>query len=254
MKPYFIPIKKFLEEPYSSILGYPKASKRQLISRISELEKLGINRVSFRGPMKLGSLNVLGKGYVGIVILAKKNTKTVAVKIRRLDSPRKQMNDEANLLKKVNEVGIGPKLIGSSKNFLIMEYLDGKKIGEWIKEIKGKGSAKRFKKIVKIVLDDCYKLDKAGIDHGELSTISKHVIIGKSKSTIIDFESSSLDRKVSNVTSATQGIFIGSGISISAKRISKIPSKNKIIAALRDYKKLGNRESFDNVLKVLNLK
>ena len=253
MNPYSIPIKKFLEQPYSSILGYPKASKRQLKSRILELEKLGIKRVSFQGEMKLGSLNVLGKGYVGIVVLAKKNTKTVAVKIRRLDSPRKQMNNEAKLLKKVNEVKVGPKLLGSSKNFLIMEYLEGKKIGEWVKEIKGKGSAKKIKKIAKNVLEDCYKLDKAGIDHGELSTISKHVIIGRSKTTIIDFESSSLERKVSNVTSATQGIFIGSGISINVKRISKIPSKNKIITVLRNYKKLRNRGSFDDILKVLNL-
>ena len=191
---------------------------------------------------------------MGIVLLAKKNTKTVAIKIRRLDSPRKQMSDEAKLLKKVNEVGVGPKLIGSSKNFLIMEYLDGEKIGEWIKEVKGKGSTKKFKKIAKAVLEDCYRLDKAGIDHGELSTISKHVIIGKSKTTIIDFESSSVSRKVSNVTSATQGIFIGSGISIQAKRISKLPSKKKMIDALRNYKKLGNRESFDNVLNVLSLK
>ena len=253
MKQYFIPIKRFLEKPYSSILGYPRSSTHQLKSRISELEKLGIKRVSFQGQMKLGSLNVLGKGYVGIVVLAKKNTQTVAVKIRRLDSPRKQMNDEAKLLKKVNEVGVGPKFIGSSKNFLIMEYLDGKKIGEWIKNVKGKGSAKKFKKIAKTVLEDCYKLDQVGIDHGELSSVTKHVIIGRSKITLIDFESSSINRKVSNVTSATQGIFIGSGISINAKRIIKLPPKNKIINVLRNYKKQRDRERFDNILNVLNL-
>ncbi|MEK6929357.1 MAG: serine/threonine protein kinase, partial [Thermoproteota archaeon] len=41
----FIPIKKFIKEPYSKILGYPKASSRQLQSRISELEKLKIKSI-----------------------------------------------------------------------------------------------------------------------------------------------------------------------------------------------------------------
>ena len=38
----FISIKKFSEEPYSNILGYPNATKRQIKSRIIELEKLKI--------------------------------------------------------------------------------------------------------------------------------------------------------------------------------------------------------------------
>jgi len=42
MEPSFISIKKFVDEPYSEILGYPKATSRQIKSRISELEKLKI--------------------------------------------------------------------------------------------------------------------------------------------------------------------------------------------------------------------
>ena len=64
------------------------------------------------------------------------------------------------------------------------------------------------------------------MDHGELSNLSKHVIVGK-KTTIIDFESSSMDRKVSNVTSATQALYIGSGISKIISRVYKIPKKQK---------------------------
>ena len=95
--------------------------------------------------------------------------------------------------------------------------------------MKGKGSASKLKSVIKKTLEDCYNLDKIGLDHGELSSISKHVIVGKSKTTIIDFESSSTKRRVSNVTSATQGIFIGSGISKSIKKIYKIPSKEKLL-------------------------
>jgi len=151
-----------------------------------------------------------------------------------------------------NDVKVGPKLIDSSKNFMVMEYLDGKRIFDWIKELKGKGSASKLKLIARKILEDCYKLDQIGLDHGELSSIIKHVIVGK-KITLLDFESSSTDRRVSNVTSATQGLYIGSGISKYIKRIYKIPSKQKIIDALRAYKKEQTRESFDNVLSVLKL-
>ena len=248
----FLPIRKLAEQPYSNILGFPKASKKQLQSRISELEKLKINSVSFEGTSLIGKLHVLGKGYVGIVVVGKQNQKKVAVKIRRTDSQRSEMRNEANLLKIANTAEVGPKIISSGKNFLIMEYLDGEKIFDWIKQLNGKGKALMLKYAIRKVLEDCYKLDQLGLDHGELSSIAKHVIVGK-EATIIDFESSSTNRRVSNVTSASQAIFIGSGISKMVKKIYKIPPKNKIIKVLRIYKNEQTQESFDDVLKVLRL-
>ena len=248
----FLPIRKLVEKPYSNILGFPKASKLQLQSRIKELQKLKINSVCFEGPSLIGKLHVLGKGYVGIVILAKQNQKKVALKIRRTDSQRDGMKNEAKLLEIANKERVGPKVIKSSKNFLVMEYLDGEKIFDWIKQLKGKGASKKLKKTVKKVLEDCYKLDQLGLDHGELSSISKHVIVGK-KISLIDFESASTNRRVSNVTAACQAIFIGSGISKMVKKIYKIPPKSKMIKMLRIYKNEQTRKSFDNVLKVLRL-
>ena len=253
MKKSFIPIKKLLEEPYSKIIGYPQASKTQIRSRILELEKLKIKSVSFSGPTSIGKLSILGKGYVGVVILAKKDNRDVAVKIRRLDSQRNEMKSEAKLLKIVNSVNVGPKLFEASKNFLIMEYLEGEKIGDWIENIGGKGIVKRLKSTIRTILEDCYRLDQIGFDHGELSSITKHVIVGKSKSTLIDFESSSVERRVSNVTSVTQAIFIGSGIAKKVQRIYKLPSKEKIIEALRSYKQEQSRENFEKILLILKL-
>ena len=124
----FISIKKFVNEPYSDILGYPKATSRQLKSRITELEKLKIKSISLVGPTTIGKIAILGKGYVGVVVLAKRGNKQVALKIRRIDSQRNEMEQEAKFLKLVNTVGVGPKMIDSSKNFLVMEYLDGIKL------------------------------------------------------------------------------------------------------------------------------
>ncbi len=253
MKKSFIPIKKFEEEPYSKILGYPKASKRQIKSRILELEKLKIKSISLYGPTTIGKLAILGKGYVGVVVLAKKGTREIAIKIRRLDSQRKEMKREAKLLEMVNSVNVGPKLYDVSKNFVVMEYLEGEKIGDWIKNLNGKGSVKRLKLVIKSVLEDCYQLDQIGFDHGELSSISKHVIVGKTKPTLIDFESSSTKRRVSNVTSITQAIFIGSGIAKMIQRFYKVPSKEEIIEILRAYKQDQSRKRFEELLSVLKL-
>ncbi|MEK6956917.1 MAG: serine/threonine protein kinase [Thermoproteota archaeon] len=249
----FLPLDKLSQEPYSTIIGYPKATKKQIKTRIIELKKLGIQNVSFQGQTKIGSLNILGKGYVGVVILARKKNKLVAVKIRRTDAPRTNMVKEAKFLKIANKAGVGPLLLAMSRNFIIMEYLDGKKIGEWVNELKSKRDIKLLKSIMQKILEDCYSLDVIGLDHGELSTISKHVVIGKSKTTIIDYESASTQRRVSNVTSATQAICIGSGISKVVRKIYRMPSKNKIIKILRSYKQEQNRQNFEEILKVLKL-
>lgn len=247
-----VPLNKLVKEPYSTILGYPKATRQEISSRITELRKLGVKGISFTGQVMLNSLNVLGKGYVGVVALSKYKTREVALKIRRIDASRAEMYSEARLLRLANEVGVGPKLIDSSKNFMIMEYLEGKKIIDWIGELKGKGSAAKLKIVIRKVLEDCYNLDKIRLDHGELSHIHKHVIVGKSIS-IIDFESASVNRRVSNVTSATQSIFIGSGISKLVKKIVKEPQRGRLITSLRKYKREQSRKNFEAILRVLGL-
>jgi len=253
MKSYFIPIKKFHDEPYSKIIGFPNGTKNQIKKRIIELEKLKVKSISFSGKTTIGKLSILGKGYVGVVVLARKDSKKIALKIRRIDSQRNNMKNEELFLKSVNKINVGPKVFGSSKNFLLMEYIDGIKILDWITQLNGRGSSKKLKIVIKKILEDCFALDKMGFDHGELSDISKHVLIEDNIPYIIDFESGSLKRRTSNVTSVTQAIFIGSGISKQVQKIYKNPTKNEIINALKIYKNCKNRENFEKVLKVLKL-
>ncbi len=249
----FVSIKKFVDEPYSNILGYPKATSRQIRSRINELEKLKIKSISFTGSTTLGNLAILGKGYVGVVVLAKKGSKQVALKIRRTDSQRNGMKNEATLLKLANSVNVGPKMFAVSRNFLVMEYLEGINIRKWVNALKGIGSVKKLKSIIRNILEDCYRLDQIGFDHGELSNVSKHVIVGKTKSTLIDFESSSTKRRASNVTSVTQAIFIGSEIAKKTRKIYKNPPKEKIIKILKQYKQEKTQMNFEKLLKILKL-
>jgi len=252
MKQSFVKLGKITDPPYSDIWVYPKGTRAQIKSRIKELKALGVESISFQGKLQVGTISILGKGYVGIVVLGKIGRKKVAVKIRRNDSPRKNLKREAELLKITNQSNVGPKLVGFSKNFLVMEYLEGEKIGDWVASLKKRGSSSQLKTIIKKILEDCYKLDRIGLDHGELSHIVKHVIVGN-KTTIIDFESSSMNRRVSNVTSATQALCIGSGISKIIGCICKIPKKEKMISVLRRYKQKQTRDSFENLLDVLKL-
>jgi len=252
MKQSFVKISKITESPYSDIWVYPRGTRAQIKSRIKELKALGVESISFQGELQVGTISILGKGYVGVVVLGKIGRKKVAVKIRRNDSPRKNLKKEAELLRITNQSNVGPKLVNFSKNFLVMEYLEGKKIGDWVGSLKKKGNSPQLKTVIKKILEDCYSLDRIGLDHGELSNLSKHVIVGK-KITIIDFESSSVDRRVSNVTSATQAFYIGSGISKIVNPLCKPSRKSKIISVLRKYKTDQTKENFLDLLKVLNL-
>jgi len=248
---HFQPISVFKKDPYKKILSFPKVKDSEIKKRIVELKKLGISHVSFTGPLRIEKCNILGKGYVGIVVLVKKEKEIFALKIRRTDSPRKNMTDEARLLRIANKIGIGPKFIKNSKNFLIMEFIDGEKIIDWVK--KSKIKSKDLRSVINNVLRECYLLDNAGLDHGELSTIDKHVIVGKNRNTIIDFESSSTKRKSSNVSAATQAIFIGTGLAKIIRKKIKIPRKDKIIRLVRHYKKMRTEESFNELLQELKL-
>ena len=251
MTQHFQPISVFKEHPYKKILAFPKVKESEIKNRIVELKKLGISHVSFTGPLQIGKCHILGKGYVGMVILAKKSGNNVALKIRRADSPRKNMSDEARLLKIANKINIGPKFIKNSKNFLVMELIDGEKIIDWAKNSKTKSKA--LYHVINNVLRECYLLDSVGLDHGELSTIDKHVIVGKNRNTIIDFESSSTKRIPSNVSAATQAIFIGTGLAKIIRKKIHVPRRDKIIRLVRNYKKLRTQQSFDDLLHGLKL-
>ena len=247
----FQQISIFEEEPYSKILCFPKVKESEVKKRLNELKKIGVTHVSFTGPLQIEKCHILGKGYVGMVVLAKKNNEIVALKIRRIDSPRKNMSNEAKLLQIVNKLGIGPKFIKNSKNFLVMEYIDGEKIIDWAKKTETK--SQEVRSVLNNVLRECYLLDDTGLDHGELSTIDKHVIVGKNKNTIIDFESSSTNRKPSNVTGATQGILIGTGLAKIIQKKIKLPPKETIINLIRQYKKNPNLENFEKITIGLKL-
>ena len=68
-------------EPYASVLCYPKASEAELQSRLEELREQGVKAVEFAGKTSAFNVPVLGKGFVGIVVIAHLDGKRAALKI-----------------------------------------------------------------------------------------------------------------------------------------------------------------------------
>jgi len=241
-------VARLSKEPYASILCYPRPSRVEFKKRLRELQNLRINALEFTGAKEAFNVPVLGKGCVGIVTLAYRNGEKVALKIRRVDADRARMRREAEMLRNANSVHVGPRLLGVSKNFLLMQFIDGDLLPEWLDKCKRK---LLMRKVLREVLEQCWRLDSAGLDHGELSHAPKHIIIDKSDVPfIVDFETASLNRKASNVTSICQFLFI-SGL-IAKKVAEKLGGKDKeaIVKALRHYKNDRARENFENVLRI----
>lgn len=246
-----INLEKLVEEPYASVICYPGPSKAELQKRLRELRKLGVKALEFRGEKEVLNTPVLGKGCVGVVVIAYVDREKTALKVRRMDADRSRMQREAEMLKKANSAGVGPELLDVSKNFLLMQFIDGDLFPKWLENRKGKAEVR---KVLREVLEQCWRLDEAGLDHGELSHAPKHIILDqKDEPFIVDFETASVNRKPSNVTSICQFLFI-SGI-VADEVAVKLGGKDEkaIIDALRNYKNDRTRENFGNVLRACSL-
>jgi putative serine/threonine protein kinase len=249
-QPIIIPIDQLNQEPYSSVLCFPKPSETELQSRIEELRSLAVSALEFSGSASVYgvSLPVLGKGFVGIVVIAHVNGQRVAVKIRRTDADRADLLHEAAMLNVANSAGVAPKLVSATKNFLLMQLIDGELLPNWLKTNKDPAI---IKQILQEVLEQCFILDEAGLDHGELSKAPKHLLVDKTlRVFIVDFETSSVERHVANVTAVCQYLYAGN--SSASKILSEIFGEKKklqFIDVLRAYKINRNREKFEALLR-----
>jgi putative serine/threonine protein kinase len=248
-------VKQLRAEKYASVLCYPKYDSEEATKRIEQLKRLGVKAIHFTGQKKAFDLSVLGRGHVGIVVVASTKTGPAALKIRRLDADRKGMQHEAEMLTKANSVGIGPRLIATERDFLLMEFINGSLLPDWAANIKGRGTRNRIRSVLSDILEQCYRLDHAGLDHGELSRAPKHIIIDTlEKPRIVDFETASIMRRTSNVTSISQYLFMMSQLARILRRKLGDINQEVLVAALRRYKHDPARQSFEAILKVCRLK
>jgi putative serine/threonine protein kinase len=246
---------KKLGEREHKVLAYPRVEQAEVEKRLKELEKLGVKALEFTGDKQAFGVPVLGKGCVGIVVLAHTASGKAALKIRRVDADRKEMFHEGEMLQKANTIDVGPKLLDISENFLLMQLIEGTHFPEWIRSLEGKEAQSHVRRVLEDVLGQCYRLDEAGLDHGELSNASKHILVDAcDQPFLVDFETASTNRRVSNVTSVCQYLFLRSKIAAKVReKLGKIDEK-ELVKALRAYKRKRTEENFEKILQKAELR
>ena len=129
-----------------------------------------------------------------------------------------------------------------------MQLIDGGLITDWLETNK---DAATVKQVLGEVLEQCFRLDQAGLDHGELSKAPKHLLVDKAqKPFIVDFETASVERRVANVTAVCQYLFAGN--SSASKILAKIFGEKErlnLIDVLKTYKNNRTRRTLKVCLK-----
>ena len=128
-----------------------------------------------------------------------------------------------------------------------MQLIEGDLLPEWLEKSM---VTTTVKKVLSDVLEECFRLDEIGLDHGELSKAPKHIIVDETlKPWIVDFETASDTRKPANLSAICHFLF--NSQSEVARNIAKTLGErdsSQIIGALHDYKRLRTRENFEEVL------
>ena len=227
------------------IISYPHFSESEYKDRIIEMESLGITSIILGGKTIVNGAHIAGKGCVGIVVKAKSRGEVCALKIRRTDANRETMDNEVHLHKMANSACVGPSLEEHTKNLIVMEFVAGQSIIDWV--VNNNVTESKMWTLAVAILEQCFSLDIAGLDHGELSRLIRHVIVSD-RPYIIDFESASTTRKTCNVTAAAQSLLLYGIVANKVKTIMCNTDKERLIQALRTYKHFHTRANFDAIL------
>jgi putative serine/threonine protein kinase len=155
-------------------------------------------------PSNCADVDLFARGKRGIIFKADYRGKVVVVKVPRpsSDAPNTSLL-EARYLEKANDLGIGPKLYASSDDYVIMEFIEGSLIGDFLRDI-----SIPVDKVLYVLLGIFHQLvtlDKSGLNKFELTNPYKHIIVKPNfEPILIDFERARYTQRPKNVTQFTQ--------------------------------------------------
>ena len=247
----FQPIAEALGHKIGEFLCWPQYDEEEAKQRIKQLKSLGVEAVATGGPHVILGTPILGKGHAGVVVRAFFEGREVALKARRTDAGRKSMEREAGFIAHANKWGVGPRLYGFSMDFIVMELLVGPYFGEWVRDHLDDEAAVVGN--VRAILDIAWRLDQAGLDHGELTRIRRHYIVTEGGPRVIDFESASFERPTSNLTSTVQSLFMSHRFGQVLGRVFPMPDRDEVIGVLKRYKREQTEGNYRAVLEACNL-
>jgi|TARA_Y100000310_G_scaffold12560_1_gene12938 putative serine/threonine protein kinase len=174
--------------------------------------------------------------YIGLY----KNKKVI---IKKPKSNLNTIQHEARFLKILNKYNIGPKLIYHNEEVLIVEYIKGLRIIDWLK-INNKN---KIKIIFKKILDECKLLDKLKINKKELTNPYKHIIINKNP-IMIDFERCRFVENPKNLTQFCQFLMSKNVYEILKEKKLNF-DKIRLMKELKKYKQ--NNKNYNLILKII---
>lgn len=197
---------------------------------------------------KVRKLRPYSKGKRGLVYTGRYRCKKVAVKVENPDSKAiNRINNEANFLRLVNAHGIGPKLYDSGEDYIIMQYVKGKQIIDFLD-----GANKRkIRSVLKKTFEQMYTLDNLKINKAEMHRPIKHLIITRcNKPVLLDFERARKSIKTQNVTQFCQFITSTNVSKILKKKNIKL-NRSKILKAAQRYSKEKSKENLKEIIILL---
>lgn len=194
---------------------------------------------------KIHSLQYFAQGKRSQVYLGHYKNKKIIIKARKHSAPNNITRKEADYLRLLNRKGIGPKLFFAEKDFLAEEFIEGKRITEFIAEEKSKS---KIKTILLAALQQSFLLDQLHLVKEEMHRPHKHLLVSYPKLTMIDFERTHSAKKPHNVTQFIQYILCSRNLL--AKKGFRIDS-TKLISSAKAYKLQPNKQNFKTLIKEL---
>ncbi len=153
---------------------------------------------------------------------------------------------EASWIKKMNSLGIGPELYLVKTKFLIVEWIQGSRILEYLEQQKNPGIKE---KVITKVLNEMFTLDINNITKEEMHHPVKHIIVtNKNKPILIDFERCHQTNKPKNLTQFIQFLC--------SQELKKLLSnthlrfdRNTLHHVLQMYKASPNKQTFAEIME-----
>lgn len=162
-------------------------------------------------------IKYLTKGKRSEIYTAYYKRKKVSIKIQRKDIPVNSIKNEAYWLKRLNKIGIGPKLLLFGESLIVYEFVEGERILSYLLREKYDKSLN----VIRKVLEQCKKLDNLELRKGEMHNPYKHILIDNNdKVVMIDFERCHKSKRPKNVAQFCQFLM--------SRRVNSILSKKKI--------------------------
>lgn len=197
--------------------------------------------------MEIKNAKLFAKGKRSYVYVKKVKNKIIAYKVA-IDIKRTTsvIENETRFLKVLNKYKIGPKLIDYNKNYVAYEFVSGMPVLEWAK----KANKSRVIKVLKNLMEQCFVMDKIGINKKELHHPIKHIIIKSNIPVMIDFERCYYTKNPKNLSQFSQFLLYGKLSKIRKEKNIRL-DEEKFMGSIKKYKRDINEKNFLDVINSL---